>query len=216
MRLILVAVGVFLGFMGFMSMISPGAEIGARVFGGLVFAAVIYFWSPLSPLKRQQSRMMKQRQDGAAQAAQEWMARIGAGERMDRNALALEGTQLSDDEDVIFFVQAKWLQEQVVGYEGGGASVRMQLVKGVSVGTSSGRGKAKKEWSVVSEGIFLITTQRVVFTGNFKSWSAPRSKVISMTNPTADGLVVQLNGKTYFLYVPQAIVPVAQVALQAT
>lgn len=82
------------------------------------------------------------------------------------------------------YIPANLIEERVVGREYRGASkgVSVRVVKGVSfrVGQSKGRLHSEKAQISVSEGAFVITNKRVIFSGDRKSIAHNLTKLIDM------------------------------------
>jgi hypothetical protein len=96
-------------------------------------------------------------------------------------------------EKAYFVVSAQLLEERVVGrrYEGGSSGVSFRIMKGISyrVGASRGRSVSVRGVVPVSSGWFCITSQRLIFSGNAKSFAVDRKKVLS-TQMHSDGIAV--------------------------
>ena len=86
-------------------------------------------------------------------------------------------------EKAYFVVDAQLLEERVVGrqYQGGSHGVSFRIMKGVSyrVGASRGRSVPVRGVVPVSTGCFCITSQRLIFAGNVKSFAVDRRKILS-------------------------------------
>lgn len=100
---------------------------------------------------------------------------------------------LQSGEKTHLVVSAQLLEERVVGrrYEGGSHGVSFRVMKGVSyrVGASRGRSVSVRGIVPVSSGWFCITNQRLVFSGNAKSFTVDRKKVLS-TQIHSDGITI--------------------------
>jgi peptidoglycan hydrolase-like protein with peptidoglycan-binding domain len=90
-------------------------------------------------------------------------------------------------------VGAQLLEERVVGrrYQGGSRGVSIRIMKGVSyrVGASSGTSVSVRGVVPVSVGNFCITSHRLVFSGNAKSFAFDRKKILS-TKVHSDGITI--------------------------
>jgi hypothetical protein len=96
-------------------------------------------------------------------------------------------------ERAYFAVGAQLLEERVVGrrYQGGSRGVSIRIMKGVSyrVGASSGTSVAVRDVVPVSVGSFCITSHRLIFSGNAKSFAFDRKKILS-TKLHSDGITI--------------------------
>ena len=86
---------------------------------------------------------------------------------------------------------ATLVEERVVlrNYQGGSRGVNLRLVKGVSFRLGQQQGKMVSQSGIVpvSEGYFVITNKRLVFSGDRKSITTPIEKLIDL-HIFADGL----------------------------
>jgi hypothetical protein len=85
------------------------------------------------------------------------------------------------------------------GYSGSSRGVSIRIMKGVSykVGTSRSA-PIKEQVSIKHPGILIITSKRVVFSSNTKSFSVPFTQLISF-DPYSDGLGLQKSNASYLL-----------------
>jgi hypothetical protein len=84
---------------------------------------------------------------------------------------------------------AALVENQTVGYETSGASVRVRVAKGVSVGSYGGRSHPVRGMVRTAHGEFVVTTKRVIFAGDAKSFEM---KLEGLTNFVhySDGLTL--------------------------
>jgi len=98
------------------------------------------------------------------------------------------------------WVEAAVLYEEVVidrRYEGGSQGVSFRIAKGVNwrVGATRGRMVSEKGTVPVDEGQFVVTDQRLIFSGNLKSFDTVLSKIISV-NIHPDGITFSQSNRT--------------------
>lgn len=83
------------------------------------------------------------------------------------------------------------VEERVVSrnYQGGSRGVSLRLVKGVSFRVGQQRGQMVSQSGIVpiSEGYFVVTNKRLVFSGDRKSVTTPLDKLVDL-HVFADGL----------------------------
>jgi hypothetical protein len=90
-------------------------------------------------------------------------------------------------------IGAQLLEERVVGRrsQGGSRGVSIRIMKGVScrVGASGGTSVSVRGVVPVSVGYFCITSHRLIFSGNAKSFAFDRKKILS-TKIHSDGITI--------------------------
>ena len=110
-----------------------------------------------------------------------------------RSGIVLQKNEL----DYVSF-DANMIEERVVRnqYVGGSRGVSIRLMKGVSyrVGQSRGHIQSERAFVPVSSGQFVVTNQRLVFTGDRKSVNAPLAKIMNI-DLFADGLRFSLTNR---------------------
>lgn len=83
------------------------------------------------------------------------------------------------------------VEERVVSrnYQGGSRGVNLRLIKGVSFRVGQQRGQMVSQSGIVpiSEGYFVITSKRLVFSGDRKSVTTPLDKLVDL-HVFSDGL----------------------------
>ncbi|WP_127958839.1 hypothetical protein [Serratia microhaemolytica] len=121
---------------------------------------------------------------------------------------------IRDGEIAHFSESAKLVENITTGYTSGGASVRVRVVKGVSIGTGRGRSRAIKENAIVARGELVITDMRVIFAGDKKSFEAPLTKLTSFES-FADGVIFHISSKSYTLTLDEYDARVADAILTA-
>lgn len=93
---------------------------------------------------------------------------------------------------------ATLLEEKTVSrkYVGGSHGVSFRIMKGVSYRIGASRGRMVSETGIVpvANGYFVITNQRLVFSGDRKSVNAPYTKILDMSLYT-DGLNFSLTSR---------------------
>ncbi|MDY7537658.1 hypothetical protein QN372_00715 [Undibacterium sp. RTI2.1] len=105
------------------------------------------------------------------------------------------------------------MEEQVTGYEAGTTSVRVNIAKGVTVGKAGTKAKAVKGYVGVSKGEFALTSGRVVFAGEIKSFEIPYSKLTSFFT-IEDGITFHVGSKSHMVCLPRPDVPFASLLLE--
>lgn len=103
-------------------------------------------------------------------------------------------------------------EERVVRSHSVGRSsgVSIRLMRGVSyrIGQSRGTIQSERDWVPVSFGNFVITNQRLIFTGDRKSINAPLSKLLDV-DVLADGIRFSMTNRqkavTIQLFTPQSV-----------
>ena len=121
--------------------------------------------------------------------------------RKEVSGLALQKSEIAHWEE-----PARLLEEKVTGkhYEGGSQGMSFRIAKGVSyrVGSSKGRLITDTAIVVVSEGSLVLTSQRVIFRGDNKSFAIKLDKLLNtkvftngfeFTDGTAKPKLVTLN-----------------------
>lgn len=90
------------------------------------------------------------------------------------------------------------IEERVVSrnYVGGSQGVNLRIVKGVSyrIGQQKGQMVSQSGLVPISDGYFVITNKRLVFTGDLKSISTPIEKLLDL-HVFSDGLNFSVAGK---------------------
>jgi hypothetical protein len=106
---------------------------------------------------------------------------------------------LRDGELVFLVTSGVAVEEKVVRreYAGGSRGVSIRVAKGVSfrVGNSRGHSVPISELVPISEGQLIITSLRVIFQGNPKSFADPIEKLIDI-GPGVDGLRYSVMNRT--------------------
>ena len=99
-------------------------------------------------------------------------------------SLTPQDVLLKKDEIAHFDASASMLEERVVDrqYVGGSRGVSIRTMKGVSYRVGANRGKLINEKGLVpiSDGNFVATNQRLMFSGDKKSFAHPYSKLIDL------------------------------------
>jgi len=105
---------------------------------------------------------------------------------------------IKPDEKAYAAILADLMEVQTVGYSGSTAGVSLRIVKGITVRTGGIRGKAVKSMVSAASGELVITDNRVLFSGDRKSFAIPLSQLLSATN-YSDGFGFSDNKRTYTL-----------------
>jgi hypothetical protein len=121
----------------------------------------------------------------ARRARQEVAAGIGDAIRAELEAgripIANPSTALlRPGESALIAVPAYLLENVTVGYKSEGSSVRLRIAKGVSVGSYSGHSHAVKQMRRTSKGEFVVTSSRVIFAGDAKSFEAQINRLTNV------------------------------------
>lgn len=95
-------------------------------------------------------------------------------------------------------VGAELLKQQTVGFTANTSGVSVRVAKGVTLRTSGTKGKAVKGMVNVSSGELVVTDQRIIFSGDRKSFSIPLENLLNSTN-YADGFGFSDSKSTYTL-----------------
>lgn len=119
---------------------------------------------------------------------------------------------MREDEQAHFSESAELVENKTTGYRAGGASVRVRVAKGVSVGSGGGVSRAIKEDIITSKGELVITNKRIVFAGDKKSFETPLAKLTSFET-YSDGLAFHIGTKTHTLLLADSDVKIADAIL---
>jgi hypothetical protein len=90
---------------------------------------------------------------------------------------------------------AALLENQTVGCKTSGASVRVRVAKGVSVGSYAGRSRPVSGAVRTAHGEFVVTTRRVIFAGDTKSFEIRLKRLTNVVH-YSDRLVLH-HGTTH-------------------
>lgn len=85
---------------------------------------------------------------------------------------------------------------------GSGAGVR--IMKGVTVGGYSGKSQSRQEWTVLDQGLLILTNKQLVFKGVKENRQIPINKIIAV-EVMSDGISVSSNKKNMMFNVNQPI-----------
>jgi TM2 domain-containing membrane protein YozV len=108
---------------------------------------------------------------------------------------------LANGETCCYMDKAYTFKEKTVttGYTGGGSGFSIRLTKGLSYRIGGSKSKAIRETqTTIYNGIIYITTKRVIFTSEDKSFDKTFDKITSVQK-TKDGIVMQIGANTYFI-----------------
>lgn len=102
---------------------------------------------------------------------------------------SLENTVLRKNEQVHWVEPAKLWEERVVSrrYEGGSSGISFRIAKGVTIRTGSTRGQLVTDTAdvPVCDGLFIITSDRLIFQGASKSFETKYEKILGINNHLA-------------------------------
>lgn len=85
---------------------------------------------------------------------------------------------------------------KTVGFKAGSSGMSVRVAKGLTLRTGGTRGHSVKGVVTVATGELVATDQRVIFAGDFKSFSIPLRDLVSVT-PYADGFGLSNGRSTY-------------------
>ncbi|MFZ2587058.1 MAG: hypothetical protein WAZ18_02875 [Alphaproteobacteria bacterium] len=110
-----------------------------------------------------------------------------------------------------------WKEERVVrrGYVGGSRGISLRIVKGVNYRIGSSKGQLVSETDIVqiTTGSFIVTSKRLIFTGQSQSFQIPYNKIINMQF-FSDGLTIQpTTGKTKFIQIDPKDADIAELLI---
>lgn len=114
--------------------------------------------------------------------------------------VAVSGLLLQNGEQAHWAEPGVILEERVVSrqYEGGSSGVSIRIAKGLTyrVGRHRGQLVSKRAMVPVSEGMFVMTSRRVLFNGSGRSVAARWEKVLSF-NVLEDGCVLTIENRSH-------------------
>lgn len=93
-----------------------------------------------------------------------------------------------------------------------GATIRVRVAKGVSVGLGGGKSAPEKELIQVSEGQFIITNQRVIFAGDSKSFEIKLSN-LTYFDKGFDYITFHAGTRNYTVGMNNAVVQISEAIL---
>jgi len=100
---------------------------------------------------------------------------------------------LKPNEKIIYGNFSVYLEERKVGrYVSGGSSVR--IMKGVWLRASEGKYVSHSELAEIDSGSLFITSERLVFNGQFKNYAYTKNKIISV-EPFKDAIRVGIQNR---------------------
>jgi hypothetical protein len=94
-----------------------------------------------------------------------------------------------------------YYQSQTVGYKGGTQGMSVRVAKGVTLRTSATRGQPVKGLVKVASGELVVTSQRVIFAGDQKSFAIALDSLINSENYT-DGFSFNDAKSSYTVKMP--------------
>lgn len=95
------------------------------------------------------------------------------------------------------------VKNRVVGYNSGSAGVSVRVAKGVTVRTGGAKGAAiREDVAEKTQGIFVVTNQRIVFTSTKISLDKNLSALTSVI-PYTNGFELQMGNNTYQFLTPE-------------
>lgn len=93
---------------------------------------------------------------------------------------------------------ATLMEQKTLGYASSGSSVRVRVMKGVSVGSYGGHSHAVKGIVRTAQGELVVTNKRVIFAGDLKSFEFPLTKLTNIEG-YSDGLSLHHGSTTHLL-----------------
>lgn len=106
------------------------------------------------------------------------------------------GIILQKSEVTHFVIQAFLMEERVIsrGYQGSSQGVSVRIAKGLTYRVGQSRGKLVSEKGIVAvdEGDFIITNQRLIFSGSKKSFSYEYKRLLAW-NMYSDGILINID-----------------------
>lgn len=95
-------------------------------------------------------------------------------------------------------VQASLKEVKTVGFSAGTTGISFRVAKGLSLRSSSTRGRAVRSMVNVADGELVVTNQRIIFAGDRKGFSIKLDNLINTTD-YSDGFGFNDNRSTYTL-----------------
>lgn len=109
------------------------------------------------------------------------------------------GIILQPDEVMLYAVPANVFndKERVVGYTGGSAGVSVRVTKGVSIKTSSSKGKAvRSNVREYNNGDLVITNKKVIFVASMNGFEIPVKKITATKILTKQSFIIQVGNSS--------------------
>ena len=88
------------------------------------------------------------------------------------------------------------LENQTIGYESGNIGASLKVSKNLTVRSGKTAGKAIKGMVPVASGELVITSERIIYAGDTKSFEFPYLKLTNVEE-YADGLILHSSSKSY-------------------
>lgn len=108
------------------------------------------------------------------------------------------GLILQKGEECYLCISAQLMEERVVSrnYQGGHSGVNIRVAKGIRFNVGGHKGKMVSQTGLVlvSDGYFIVTNKRVVFSGERKTVTTPIIKLIDV-HITNNGIIYSVDGK---------------------
>lgn len=109
---------------------------------------------------------------------------------------------LKKDEKLVFDIPSvSYCEQRTVKFKGNTQGVSVRIMKGVSYRFGTFEGGTEQKVVTLDSGNFVLTTNRLIFSGSTKSIEYPLSKIVSI-DPLEEGIMINRTGKTkmeYFL-----------------
>lgn len=103
---------------------------------------------------------------------------------------------LKKDELAYAVAQGRLQEIKTVGYSGRSQGVSIRIAKGLSYRTGGSRGQPIQGGVIVSTGELVVTSRRVLFAGDRKSFSLDIADLVRVT-PYTDGIGLSSENKTF-------------------
>lgn len=180
--------------------ILSGGSTATVMFPGVLTA----FFGFMIYRKRQQSGMSKAMAQQQQIDLQEHTKAIASGQL----PISPSGVRLYANEVVHYSANSELLESKTVGYKANTAGLSVRVAKGVTLRSGGIKGGVVKDLVPVAKGEFAVTSGRLVFAGDLKSFDVTLSK-INHIEKLVDGLIIHSDGKSRILNIPSKLSNVA-------
>lgn len=204
-RIFFCALAAFCAFLAFGSfLVPPTTSIGENSMSftvmGIIFAAlaVLFVILAINPKKNRREKAEK----GLAEYQRLRIEEVRNTEQLPAVEFPSAPVIFKDGEICHYETDASVviIREKVVGYTGGSAGVSVRVAKGISLRSGSSKGRPiRQDVARDYPGIFLITNQRVVMTGE-KGFEYPLQRLTSLTPWDGfQGIILQFGRVSYIV-----------------
>jgi len=159
---------------------------------GLGFA-VLLFAAPIWLYRKAQAnaaREKEKKQNQLRVEAQEFMREVRASCGLRR----ISSTVILKPGEVAYFEEPASLYETRAVRHYASSGGRVRIMKGLSVGGSSGNSYSTQEWTRIAHGLLTITNKRLIFAAQSTSRSFPIARILSADCST-DGVEIPVEGR---------------------